>query len=228
VTVYSAVLCTVRVAGSKWSNFVWATAVSVPPAAVNRPAPPVIVMTNLRFAQQTRRAVEVGTFSGQQAKACGVAEVGLHDGTITVRDHGPSIDAEDLPRVFDRFYRAPAARAMSGSGLGLAIVRRVVDGHGGSVTLGAAPGGGTIACIRLSTAGVDYGPIDAVEEPRHGVGSRPSVLSCSESQRHTTLAPAGDRCVPSGARAATPRTVAAYWPCGHKKAWRSTSDTRVG
>jgi two-component system sensor histidine kinase MprB len=105
----------------------------------------------------------------------GTVEVALHDGTVTVRDHGPGIDAQDLPRVFDRFYRADAARAMPGSGLGLAIVRRVVDGHGGSVTLGPAPGGGTIVRLHLPTAGVDYGPFDIVEEPviGSGAGRRP-------------------------------------------------------
>lgn len=103
----------------------------------------------------------------------GTVEVGLHGGTITVRDHGLGIDARDLPRVFDRFYRAPAARAMSGSGLGLAIVRRVVDGHGGSVTLGPASGGGTIARIHLPTAGVDYGPFDVVDQPVIGSGAGP-------------------------------------------------------
>jgi two-component system sensor histidine kinase MprB len=91
-------------------------------------------------------------------------QVGLHDGTITVRDHGPGIDAEDLPRVFDRFYRAPAARAMPGSGLGLAIVRRVIDGHGGSIVVESPPGAGTIVRIHLPIAGVDYGPFD----PRRG------------------------------------------------------------
>ena len=103
----------------------------------------------------------------------GTVEVGLRDGTITVRDHGPGIDAEDLPRVFDRFYRAPAARAMPGSGLGLAIVRRVVDGHGGSVTLGLAPGGGTVVRIHLPTAGVDYGPFDLVAGRVIGSGAGP-------------------------------------------------------
>ncbi|HMF83660.1 MAG TPA: HAMP domain-containing sensor histidine kinase [Acidimicrobiia bacterium] len=103
----------------------------------------------------------------------GTVEVGLCNGTITVRDHGPGIDTQDLPRVFDRFYRSAAARAMPGSGLGLAIVRRVVDGHGGSVTLGPAPGGGTIARIHLPTAGVDYGPFDRAEERIIGSGAGP-------------------------------------------------------
>jgi two-component system sensor histidine kinase MprB len=103
----------------------------------------------------------------------GTVEVALHDGTVTVRDHGPGVDAQDLPRVFDRFYRADAARAMPGSGLGLAIVRRVVDGHGGNVTLEPAPGGGTIVRLHLPTAGIDYGPFDIVEEPVIGSGAVP-------------------------------------------------------
>ncbi|MEZ0074836.1 ATP-binding protein [Planotetraspora sp. GP83] len=76
-------------------------------------------------------------------------EVSLRDGVLTVRDHGPGISAEDLPHVFDRFYRAPEARALPGSGLGLAIVGQVVDSHGGSVSAAAAPGGGTLVRLAL-------------------------------------------------------------------------------
>jgi two-component system sensor histidine kinase MprB len=103
----------------------------------------------------------------------GRVEVGLHNGTITVRDHGPGIDAEDLPRVFDRFYRAPAARAMPGSGLGLAIVRRVMDGHGGSVVVEPVPDGGTMARIHLPTAGVDYAAFDPAGGQVIGSGAGP-------------------------------------------------------
>jgi two-component system, OmpR family, sensor histidine kinase MprB len=73
----------------------------------------------------------------------GEIEVTVREGVVTVRDHGPGIDAEDLPFVFDRFYRAPAARGLPGSGLGLAIVRQVAEAHGGTVTAEAAEGGGT-------------------------------------------------------------------------------------
>jgi two-component system sensor histidine kinase MprB len=61
---------------------------------------------------------------------------------LTVRDHGPGIPAEDLPHVFDRFYRAASARDLPGSGLGLAIVAQVAAGHGGEVTAALADGGG--------------------------------------------------------------------------------------
>jgi len=76
-------------------------------------------------------------------------EVRLVDGELTVRDHGPGIDPEDLPHVFDRFYRATAARGRAGSGLGLAIVRHVAERHGGTVRAEAAPGGGALLRLAL-------------------------------------------------------------------------------
>ena len=69
-----------------------------------------------------------------------------------MRDHGPGISAEDLPHVFDRFYRGAEARGRPGSGLGLAIVRQVADQQGGSVTAERAPGGGTLMRLRLPGA----------------------------------------------------------------------------
>jgi two-component system sensor histidine kinase MprB len=83
--------------------------------------------------------------------AGGTVEIRLvGDGTLTVRDHGPGIAEADLPHVFDRFYRAAAARALPGSGLGLAIVKQTVDDHGGSVTAANADGGGTLVTLRFA------------------------------------------------------------------------------
>jgi two-component system sensor histidine kinase MprB len=82
--------------------------------------------------------------------AGGGVEVGVRDATVTVRDHGPGIDEEDLPYVFDRFYRARAARGLPGSGLGLAIVRQVAEAHGGTVVAERADGGGTRIVLRLN------------------------------------------------------------------------------
>jgi two-component system sensor histidine kinase MprB len=76
-------------------------------------------------------------------------EVRVRDGELQVRDHGPGISAEDLPHVFDRFYRAADARALPGSGLGLAIVRQVADMHGGSVQAENDSGGGARLTLRL-------------------------------------------------------------------------------
>jgi two-component system sensor histidine kinase MprB len=79
----------------------------------------------------------------------GEVEVGVHGGEVTVRDHGPGIAEEDLPYVFDRFYRASSARGLPGSGLGLAIVKQVADAHGGQVVAEPADGGGTRMRLRL-------------------------------------------------------------------------------
>jgi two-component system sensor histidine kinase MprB len=82
----------------------------------------------------------------------GEVEVGVHGGEVTVRDHGAGIADEDLPYVFDRFYRASSARGLPGSGLGLAIVKQVAEAHGGTVTAEAADGGGTLMRLRLNGA----------------------------------------------------------------------------
>jgi two-component system, OmpR family, sensor histidine kinase MprB len=83
----------------------------------------------------------------------GEVEVGVRGGVLTVRDHGPGIDKDDLPYVFDRFYRADSARGMPGSGLGLAIVQQVAEAHGGDVVAERAEGGGTRVTLRLNGAG---------------------------------------------------------------------------
>jgi two-component system, OmpR family, sensor histidine kinase MprB len=84
----------------------------------------------------------------------GEVEVGVREGEVTVRDHGPGIDPADLPFVFDRFYRAPSARGLPGSGLGLAIVRQVAEHHGGTVTAEPADGGGARFRLRLEPLSV--------------------------------------------------------------------------
>jgi two-component system sensor histidine kinase MprB len=89
-------------------------------------------------------------------------------GTVVVRDRGPGIAPEDLPHVFDRFYRAPAARGLPGSGLGLAIVSQVVKDEGGTIAAEAAEGGGTRMSLRLPTvaAPADAGGDEADESDR--------------------------------------------------------------
>ncbi|MFC9507498.1 sensor histidine kinase [Streptomyces sp. NPDC057002] len=84
----------------------------------------------------------------------GTVEVRLVAGVLSVRDHGPGIPADELPHVFDRFWRSPSARALPGSGLGLSIVARTVQQAGGEVSLSHAEGGGTVATVRLPGAAV--------------------------------------------------------------------------
>jgi two-component system sensor histidine kinase MprB len=79
----------------------------------------------------------------------GVVEVAADAEGVRVRDHGPGVDPEDLPYVFDRFYRGASARGRQGSGLGLAIVRQVAEQHRGSASADNAPDGGAVFTLRL-------------------------------------------------------------------------------
>ena len=81
--------------------------------------------------------------------AGGTVTTSLADGVLSVGDEGPGIADEDLPHVFDRFYRSAEARTLPGSGLGLAIVRHAVERHGGTVTAARGPEGGTLMVARF-------------------------------------------------------------------------------
>ena len=94
--------------------------------------------------------------------AQGVVSVKSVGGAVVVNDGGPGIAPEDLPHIFDRFYRAPAARGLPGSGLGLAIVAQVVKAEGGTIRAEADPRGGTRMSMQLPT--IDP-PADSPDEP---------------------------------------------------------------
>lgn len=81
-------------------------------------------------------------------------------GMLRVADHGPGILPHELPRVFERFYKADASRAGGGTGLGLAIVKHLVRIHGGTVDAESVPGKGAAFTIRL---------------PKRFVGPRPDA-----------------------------------------------------
>jgi two-component system phosphate regulon sensor histidine kinase PhoR len=73
---------------------------------------------------------------------------------IVVRDEGCGIDAEHLPRLFERFYRVDKARSrkLGGTGLGLSIVKHIVQAHGGSIAVESTPGVGSTFTLELPTA----------------------------------------------------------------------------
>jgi two-component system sensor histidine kinase MprB len=79
----------------------------------------------------------------------GDVEIVVREDGIEVRDRGPGITDTDKARVFDRFWRADASRALPGSGLGLAIVKQFADDHDATVKVGDNPGGGTTVAIRF-------------------------------------------------------------------------------
>jgi two-component system sensor histidine kinase CpxA len=70
---------------------------------------------------------------------------------LSVRDHGPGVEEEELQRIFQPFYRSDAARdrRSGGVGLGLAIAKRAVERHGGSIRASRASGGGLLVEIVL-------------------------------------------------------------------------------
>ena len=69
--------------------------------------------------------------------------------TVEVRDTGEGIDPTDLPRVFERFYKADRARRAGGTGLGLAIVKHTIEAHGGSIDAASEPGKGSTFSLSL-------------------------------------------------------------------------------
>jgi signal transduction histidine kinase len=87
--------------------------------------------------QHGKRDVQVRTFAADG------------HGVFEVRDHGPGIRADDLHRVFDRFYKADRSRSGAGSGLGLSIARENARLMGAAVEVGSVPGEGTCFAFRL-------------------------------------------------------------------------------
>ncbi len=79
----------------------------------------------------------------------GSIEVTVDPAGVRVRDHGTGVAEEDLPFVFDRFFRGANSRGRQGSGLGLAIVRQVAEQHGGSVAAANVADGGAVFSLLL-------------------------------------------------------------------------------
>ena len=68
---------------------------------------------------------------------------------IRVQDNGVGIEAEHLPYIFNRFYRADKTGKVKGTGLGLSIVRHAVEAHGGSISVSSTPQHCTVFTIRI-------------------------------------------------------------------------------
>ena len=82
---------------------------------------------------------------------------------VTVRDTGVGITVEELPRIFERFYKSDAARRSPGSGLGLAIAKHIVQAHGGTIWAESAPGAGATVSFTIPLAT----PPDAAPRAHH-------------------------------------------------------------
>ena len=88
---------------------------------------------------------------------------------IAVEDHGAGIAQADLPHLFEPFYRGADASAaqIQGNGLGLSIVKRIIEAHGGRVTVETTVGTGTTFTLHLPVA-----PPDALQAARIGITSQ--------------------------------------------------------
>ena len=113
---------------------------------------PVIEFDETRLRQIVTNLVENALIHTPDNGRVSVEIAGLASGVkISVSDTGAGIPGKDLPHIFDQFYRADPSRtrATGGAGLGLTIVRRLVEAHGGTVTVESSPGEGTTFTVLL-------------------------------------------------------------------------------
>ena len=78
------------------------------------------------------------------------AEMADQEVILSVKDTGVGIPAENLPRIFERFYKADRARSSGGTGLGLAIAKHIVQGHGGRIWAESVEGQGSTFYFSLT------------------------------------------------------------------------------
>ena len=74
---------------------------------------------------------------------------------VAIADNGPGIPAEDLPRIYDRFFRGDQSRSTPGNGLGLSLVQSIVHAHGGEISVSSVVNGGTQAKLSLPMHGME-------------------------------------------------------------------------
>ncbi len=114
-------------------------------------------------------------FSAAEHNTDSAIDVEVTDGRVAVSDRGPGIPPEDLPHIFDRFYRSVSSRSLPGSGLGLAIVRDIVESHGGTVFAMPREGGGTTVGFTLPTLADEIDETDVPPASTTAPSSPPSA-----------------------------------------------------
>ena len=98
---------------------------------------------------EAQGSAATGDGAGFPSEAAGPGTAAGATVEIRVRDEGPGIAAEDLPHVFERFYRGRGTESVGGTGLGLALVQRIVEAHGGSVSVDSQAGAGSTFTMAL-------------------------------------------------------------------------------
>ena len=116
-------------------------------------APAVVDGDEQRLAQVTRNLlVNALKFTPAGGRVEVVVEVSDGTARFAVSDTGTGIAADELPHVFERFWRGAGAHGTAGSGVGLAVVDELVRAHGGSVTAGSEVGRGSTFTVELPRA----------------------------------------------------------------------------
>lgn len=139
------------------ANIVMTTVKMIKPIAekkkieISTKVPKIIVMTddsslNRAILAILDNAIKYGP-SGSRIEVIG--KVSGKSVLLSIKDHGKGIEKEDIPRVFDRFYRSDLARSENGYGLGLSIANQIVEEHSGDITIESVQGKGTTVTIIL-------------------------------------------------------------------------------
>ena len=117
------------------------------------PATPLVEMDSTRIAQVVDNLLDNAITHTPESGSVSIAAAPTGDGRVevSVSDTGNGIPEEDLPRLFDRFYRADPSRSRStgGAGLGLTIAKQLVEAHGGTIEAASTPGSGSAFSFRL-------------------------------------------------------------------------------
>ena len=111
----------------------------------------LIIEDNAAQAEFTRKGM---ARLGFECRVAADGQIGLDALFADDYDSGIGISANDLPRIFNRHFRADASRHERGFGLGLALVKSIVDGCGGDIACASEPGRGTTFTVRLPAAAV--------------------------------------------------------------------------
>lgn len=128
-----------------------------PPISIEESESPITVFADPELLETVLRNLLENALrysGGQELPVVARAENTADGVVLSVRDHGPGIDAASVLKLFEPFYRADASRsaASGGFGIGLYLCKRIMDAHGGEITLSNAEGGGTLAVLRFPSA----------------------------------------------------------------------------
>jgi len=123
--------------------------------AVSEPAPRVLGDQGTLTEAVVNILGNAVKFSRDGGRIEVTAELRDDDVRIAVTDHGVGITADELPHLFEAFYTQPGVAGERGSGLGLAVSRRIVEAHGGAITVQSTPGQGSTFVITLPAFGDD-------------------------------------------------------------------------